>query len=100
MCAKKYYPAPSHLFMRTPHACKRMSRMTEAWLTLPGRAAELEGQVPTAMAPPWGTRAAFAAVVTPVGASNLSRLPLPWETRLDKQMSTSSKTGIGGRLSI
>ena len=55
MCAKKYYPAPSHLFMRTPHACKRMSRMTEAWLTLPGPqkgAAELEGQVPTATSRP------------------------------------------------
>lgn len=33
MYAKKYYPAPSHLSMRTPHACKRMSRMTEAWVT-------------------------------------------------------------------
>lgn len=51
MYAKKYYPAPSHLFMRMPHACKRMSRMSEGWLTPSGPqkgAAEREGWVPTA----------------------------------------------------
>ena len=45
------------------------------------------------MAPPWGTRATFAAVVTPVGASNLSGLPLPWETRLDKHQNPRLRPG-------
>ena len=112
MYVKKYYTAPSHLFMKTPHAWKRMSRMTEAWLTLVLRKEQQSSKVGSLLsppnlegregfvAPPWGTWVTFAAVVTPVGAWNLSGLPVPWETRLDKKMSTSSRAGTGGRLSV
>ena len=112
MYVKKYYTAPSHLFMKTPHAWKRMSRMTEAWLTLVLRKEQQSSKVGSLrsppdlegregfVAPPWGTWVTFVAVVSPVGAWNLSGLPVPWETRLDKKMSTSSRAGTGGRLSV